>query len=177
MPIIDLCVEHWIQEIHDQTVISFENIIDGMRENKTKRRGYRVSTNSDRIALADLAEDLHVTLTSFSFPPKVSPPIPGGGTPTQLEKSEVCSYCNGCGYVEDPCNHLAFFKLCPICKNSSILTVTDVTETVTKETRNIGEKMEQCWGFGMPCATEDDFCPYDEVEECKKRNEIVGVKQ
>ena len=62
------------------------------------------------------------------LPPKVSPPIPGGGTPTQLEKSEVCSYCNGCGYVEDPCNHLAFFKLCPICKNSSILTVKDVKE-------------------------------------------------
>jgi len=54
---------------------------------------------------------------------------------------------------------------------SSILTVTDVTKVVTKGSQNIGEKMEQCWGFGMPCATEDDFCPHDEVEECKKRNE------
>lgn len=70
MPIIDLCVEQWIQEIHDQVVISFEDIIDRMRENKTKRRGSRLSTNSDRIALADLAEDIHVTLTSFSFSPK-----------------------------------------------------------------------------------------------------------
>jgi len=32
-----------------------------------------------------------------------------------------CPRCNGKGIVEDPCNHLAFFKTCELCDGTGIL--------------------------------------------------------